>query len=165
MINPNQKGPHKERIPRDTCINEDLLYNERSSPPRNKCQLYATIKTPRPSQTKVRIIYPSSGILELWKFSNLTFGGYLADTKLVLSARSSLFLFRRFHLEHVKIVWLTDDFWHHQLAPSMGKYENSNNHITTSQTKSCMVLTHSMATNNHTEEEPRTIALERRYRP
>ena len=85
----------------------------------------------------------------------------MADTKLVLSARSSLFLFRRFHLEHVKIVWLTDDFWHHQLAPSMGKYENSNSHITTSQTKSCMVLTHSMATNNHTEEEPRTIALER----
>ena len=161
MINPNQKGPYKERIPRDMCINEELTYNERSSPPRNKCQLYATMKIPRPSQTKVRIIYLSSSILELWKFSNLTFGGYLADTTPVLSARSSLFLFRRFRLEHVKIVRLTNDFWHHQLAPSVGKYENSNSHITTSQTKSCMVLTHSMATNNHIGEEPSTIALER----
>ena len=85
----------------------------------------------------------------------------MADTKLVLSARSSLFLFRRFRLEHVKIVRLTDDFWHHQLAPSVGKYENSNSHITTSQTKICMILTCSMTTNNHTGEEPCTTALAR----
>ena len=41
----------------------------------------------------------------------------LAGTTPVLSARSSLFLFCRFCLEHVKTVQLTDDFWHHQLAP------------------------------------------------
>ena len=68
MINPNQESPHKERIPQDTCINEDLPYKERPSPPRNKCQLYATIKTPKPSQTKVRISYPSFGTPEWWKF-------------------------------------------------------------------------------------------------
>ena len=38
----------KERIPQDTRINED------------ECQLYTTIKTPKPSQTKVHIIYPNS---------------------------------------------------------------------------------------------------------
>ena len=55
----------KERILRDTCINEDLSYRERPFLPRNECQLYTTIKTPKLSQTKVRIIYPSSGTLEL----------------------------------------------------------------------------------------------------
>ena len=113
MINPNQKGPHKEKIPQDTCINEDLPYKERSSPSRNECQLYFTIKTLKLSQAKVRIIYSSSGTLELWKFSNLTFGGYLVGTTLVLFVRSSFFLFHRFYLEHVRIVRLTDDFWHH----------------------------------------------------
>ena len=43
----------------------------------------------------------------------------------------------------------------------MRKNENNNSHITTSQTKICMVLTHSMTTNNHTGEEPRTNALAR----
>jgi len=37
------------------------------------------------------------------------------------SARSSLFLFRRFCLEHMRTVQLTNNFWHHQLASSMGK--------------------------------------------
>ena len=86
---------------------------KKPSLPRNECQLYATIKTPKPSQIKVRIIYLSSSILELWKFLNLTFGRYLVGITLVFSTRSSLFLFRRFCLEHVRIVWLTDDFWHH----------------------------------------------------
>ena len=161
MINPNQKGPHKERIPQDTCINEDLPYKERSSLPRNECQLYVAIKTPRPSQTKVCIIYPNSSTLELWKFSNLTFKGYLTGIILVLSVRSSLFLFHRFCLEHVRIMRLTNNFWHHQLASFMGKKENSNSHITTSQTKICMILTCSMTTNNHTGEEPCTTALAR----
>ena len=39
--------------------------------------------------------------------------------------------------------------------------ENSNNHITTFQTKSCMVLTRSIAINNHDGEEPHITALER----
>ena len=80
-------------------------------------------KNPKPSEIKVCIIFPSSGTLELWKFSNLTFGGYLAGITLILSVRSSSSLLRRFCLEHVRIVWLTDDFWHHQLVPSVG---NSN---------------------------------------
>ena len=85
-INPNQEGPHKERISQGTCINEDLPYKERSSPPKNECQLYATIKTPKPSQTKVRITYPRFGTLELWrKFSNLTFKGSLAGITSILS--------------------------------------------------------------------------------
>ena len=46
-------------------INEDLPYKERPFPPRNKGQLYATIKVLKPLQTKVRIIDPSSGTLEL----------------------------------------------------------------------------------------------------
>ena len=119
-----------------------------------------TIKAPKPSDTKVHIIYPISGTLELWKFFNLTFRGYLADTTVVLSARFSLFLFRRFCLEHVRTMWLTNDFWHHQLALFCGN-ENNNNHITTSQTKTSMVLIRSMTTNNHTVEEPCTTALER----
>ena len=115
MINHNQGNPYKERIPPITCIYEDLPYKERPSPLRNECQLYAIIKTSKLSQTKVRIIYLSSVILELWKFFNLTFRGYLAGTTPVLSTRSSLFLFCRFCLEYVRTVRLTDDFWHHQL--------------------------------------------------
>ena len=42
-------------------------------------------KNPKPLEIKVRIIYPNSGSLELWKFANLTFGGYLAGTTPVLS--------------------------------------------------------------------------------
>ena len=94
-------------------INKDLPHKERPSPPRNECQLYTIIKTSNPSQTKVRIIYPCSGTLKLWKFSNLTFGGYLAGTIPILSTRSSLFSFRRCYLEHVRTIRLTDDFWHH----------------------------------------------------
>ena len=59
MVDPNQEGPYKERIPQDMCINEDLSHKERPFSPRKECQLYITIKTPKPSQTKVRIIYPS----------------------------------------------------------------------------------------------------------
>ena len=112
-INPNQRNPYKERILQSTCINEDLPYKERFSTPRNEGQLYTTIKTPKPSQIKVRIIHPSSSTLELWKFSNLTFGGYLAGTIPVLSARFSLFLFRKFCLKHVRTVRLTEDFRRH----------------------------------------------------
>ena len=120
-INPNQRNLYKERIPQNIWINENLSYKEKPSLPRNKCQLYATIKIPKPSQTKVRIFYPNSSTLELWKFSNLTFRGYLTGTTSVLSTRSSLFLFCRFCLEHVRIVRLIDDFGHHQSALSVGR--------------------------------------------
>ena len=63
MVNPNQKDSYKERILQDTRVNEDLPYKKRPSSPRNECQLYAIIKTPKPSQTKVHIIYPSSDTL------------------------------------------------------------------------------------------------------
>ena len=71
-------------------------------------------KNPKPSENKVHIIYLSAGTLELWKFSNLTFGGSLASTTLVLSVRFSSSLLCRFCLEHVKTVQLTDNFQHHQ---------------------------------------------------
>ena len=57
--------------------------------------------------------FPSSSTLELWKFSDLIFGGYLAGTTPILSTRFSLFLFCKCYLEHVRTVWLTDDFRHH----------------------------------------------------
>ena len=60
----------KERILQDTRINEDLPHKERPSPPRNECQLYTTIKTPKPSQTKVHIIYPNSGTKRICLFLN-----------------------------------------------------------------------------------------------
>ena len=65
MTNPNQGDSYKGIIPQDTRINEDLPYKERPSMQMNRCQLYATIKTQKPSQTKVRIIFPSSETLEL----------------------------------------------------------------------------------------------------
>ena len=40
----------------NTCINEDLFYKERSFSSRNKCQFYATIKTPKPPQPKIHVI-------------------------------------------------------------------------------------------------------------
>ena len=58
--------------------------------------------------------FPSFGTLGLCKFSNLIFGEYLACATLVLSTRSSSFLFRRCCLEHVRTVWLTNNFRHHQ---------------------------------------------------
>ena len=58
MSNPNQGDSYKERIPQDTRINEDLHYKEMPSMPWNGCQPYATIKTPKTSQTKVCIILP-----------------------------------------------------------------------------------------------------------
>ena len=64
-INPNQRNLYKERIPQNMCINEDLPYKKRPFPSRNEGQLYAIIKTPKPSQIKVRIIYPNFGTLEL----------------------------------------------------------------------------------------------------
>ena len=45
----------------------------------------------------------------------------MAGSTPVLFARSSLFLFRKFYLEHARTMQLTDDFWHHQLASSVGK--------------------------------------------
>ena len=148
------------RIPLNTCIYEDLLHNETPSPPRKSRSVLHYYKNPKPLEIKVCRIYPNFGTLKLWTFSNLTFRGYLAGTTSILSVRFPSSLFCRFCLEHVRTVQLPDDCRYHQLAPFMGK-ANSNSHITISQTKSCMVLTCSMATNNNNEEKPRTSALER----
>ena len=48
----------------------------------------------------------------------------MASTTPVFFARSSLFLFCRFCLKHVKTVRLIDDFRHHQLASSVGIVES-----------------------------------------
>ena len=97
------------------------------------------------------------------KFSNLTFGGYLAGTTSVIFVKfSSISVLCRFCLEHMRTIQLTDGFQHHQLASSMGNGRLEASHTTASRTKSCMVLTSLMATaNNHQGDEPRTIALER----
>ena len=118
--NPNQWDLCMVRIPWNTCIYEDFPHKETLSPPRKPRSVLHYYKNPKPQETKVRIIYPSSGILELWEFSNLTFGGSLAGTTPVLFTGSSLFLFRRFCLERRRNVLLTEDFWHHQLVPSVG---------------------------------------------
>ena len=65
MVNPNQGDCYKEMIPQNMCINEDLPYKEMPFMLRNGCQPYTIIKTPKPSHTKVHIIYPNSGTLEL----------------------------------------------------------------------------------------------------
>ena len=84
----------------------------------------------------------------------------MAGTTPVLSTRSSLFLFHMCCLENVRTVRLINDFRHFQLAPSKGKSFVSR--TTASQTKSCMVLTRSMATTNNAQgDELRTTALER----
>ena len=44
----NQRSPYMERIPQNTCINEDLPHKETSLPLRNKGQFYTTIKTQSP---------------------------------------------------------------------------------------------------------------------
>ena len=65
MINPNQRSLYTERIPQNTCIYENLPHKEMPSSPRNKGQFHTIIRNPKPSEIKVRIIYPSSNTLKL----------------------------------------------------------------------------------------------------
>ena len=106
--------------------------------------------------------FPSSDTLELWrKFSNLTFGGSLPNNDTSTLLRSSFSVLCKCYLEHVRTVWLIDDFWHHQLVPSMGNRWLVS-HTIASQTKSCMVLTCLMATTNNVQgDEPRITTLKR----
>ena len=105
MINPNQQSLYMERILQNTCIYENLPYKEMPSSPRNKGWFHATIKNPKPSEIKVRIVCPNSSTLKLWKFSNLTFRGYLPSTTPVLFVRSSSSsLLCKFCLEHARIM-------------------------------------------------------------
>ena len=113
-INRNQQSLYMKKILQNTCIYENLSHKEMPYSPRNKCRFHATIKNLKPSEIKVRIIYHSFGTLELWKFSNLTFGGYLVGTTPVFSVRSSSSLLCRFCSEHATTVQFIDDFWQHQ---------------------------------------------------
>ena len=142
-------------------IYKDLPHKERPSSPRNECQFYTTIKTPKLSQTKVGIIDPSSNTLELWKFSNLTFKGYLVSTTPVFFARSSLFLCCAGVVSSTWAMVLTifgiiswRRLW--KDAYRLVSYSIA------SQTKSWLVLTCSMVTiNNNQRDEPRNTAFER----
>ena len=73
-------------------INRDLLHKDKTCNASKGVQFYATIKTQRLSESKVRIIDPSSGTLKLRKDSNLTFRGYLAVTTPMSSVRYFLFV-------------------------------------------------------------------------
>ena len=105
-----KQNPGARRIPEDMRINQDLLYKgmtcsshfgihkedsnkEKTFTPRKRDHPSTTIKTPISSLTKVCIIYPSLAVQSCENGSNLTFGGYLAGTKPVLSIRSFLSFF------------------------------------------------------------------------
>ena len=47
------------------CIYENLLHKETPSLPRKPRSVLHYYKSPKPPETKVRIIYPSSGTLKL----------------------------------------------------------------------------------------------------
>ena len=113
MPNRNQRNPYKERIPQYMSTKEDLLYKEIPSLLRNGCQLYTTIKISKPSQIKVRVIFLTLALQSCRILSNLIFGGSLAGIKPVFFVTSSLFLFHRFYLGHMRTVQLTNNFWHH----------------------------------------------------
>ena len=58
------------------------------------------------------------------EFSNLTFGGYLAGTTPVLSARSSSFsVLSRSGIEYVRTMRLTGDFLASLVGAVCGEYE------------------------------------------
>ena len=85
-INPNQWNLCMARIPWNTCMYGNLPHMETSSPPRKLRSALHYYKNPKPLETKVRIIYPSSDTLKLWrKFSHLIFGESLAGITLILS--------------------------------------------------------------------------------
>ena len=91
----------------------------------------------------------------------MIFGGYLAGTTPVLSVRSSLFVLYRCCFKHVRTVWLTIDFFGIISWRRLWERFSTLSPIA-SRTKSCMVLTCSMATTNNVQgDEPRPTALER----
>ena len=115
MINHNQQNLYMGRISQNTCIYENLPPQGNIFLTKKKRSVLHYYKNPKPSESKVRIISPSFGTLELWIFTNWTFGRYLVDTTPVLSVGFFLFsLFCRFCLEHIRIVQFIDEFQHHQ---------------------------------------------------
>ena len=65
MPSVGQKDSYKERIPKNTLTRTPI--RKRLLNQGNRCQPFTTIKAPIPSLTKVCIIHPSSGTLELWE--------------------------------------------------------------------------------------------------
>ena len=64
----------------------------------------------------------------------------MAGTTPVLFVRLFSFsVLYRFCLEYMRTVQLTDDFWHYQLAQSVGNSRLEVSHTTAFRTKSCMV--------------------------
>ena len=74
------------------ALMEIYSYKEKTCCARIGVWFYTTIKAPIPSLIKVCKIQPSSGTLELWQSSNLTFRGYLIGTTPMLFVRFSLFV-------------------------------------------------------------------------
>ena len=84
-------------------------YKEKTSKPRKRCQPSTTIKTPKPVLTKVRIIHPSSDILELWEVLTWPSEG-IQPAPHRCSLLGLFFLLCRYCFEHMRTVWLTVDF-------------------------------------------------------
>ena len=82
---------------------------EKTSKPRKRGQPCITIKVLRPSITKVHIIPPNSGTLELWKVLTWPSEG-IWPTPYQCSLLGLLFLLCRYCFERSKTVWLTSDF-------------------------------------------------------
>ena len=93
-------------------------YKEKTSKPRKRCQPSTTIKAPRPSLTKVRIIYPSFGTLELWKVLTWLFEGIWPAPHQCSLWGLLFFVLCRYCFELVGTVWLTVDF----LTSSIGVF-------------------------------------------
>ena len=124
MVNPSQQNLYMRIISQNMCIYEDLPPQGNIFFAKKQKSILHYYKNSKPSENKVRIIYPNSGILELQKFSNLTFGGDLVGTTPVLSARFPFYLLHRFCFEYVKIVRLTDDLRHYHTGSFLMPYEH-----------------------------------------
>ena len=63
-INPSQWNPYMGRIPQNTCIYEDFPPQGNVFLKKKQSSILHYYKNPKPSENKVRIIYPSSSTLE-----------------------------------------------------------------------------------------------------
>ena len=138
-------------------INKDLPYKEIPSYVRNRGQFYTTIKTQRLLKNKVRIIHPYSGTLELWKvfWLNLqrVFGRYHTGIFFALVLQIS----SRAREYHMAYLWFSTSSVGAICGKALGEAI-----LTTSWTKSCMVLTRSMAKTTYNQgDELQPIAPER----
>ena len=139
-----------------TRINEYLLHKEKTCSASKGVWPYATIKTQRPSRKRYAQFLKSSYSLTLLELSsNLTFGGSLAGTTLVLSVRSFSVLGRS-GVERVGTVWLTSDFF--GIISWRRLWEiRVISHCFIPETKGRTVQTRSMASANQETGNPLTV--------